>query len=441
MVKAAERRLAAFQGLTIALLFIGYTGFYLCRSNLSVAGKPIQGEMETWGMTAQEAKILFGDIVTAGTIGYAVGKFLGGTLCDFLGGRRTFLLGMLGAVLATVAFGLGRSVPILFAAWVGNRLVQSIGWPGIIKLVSRWFSFASYGTVMGFISLSYLFGDALARKFLGLLFWAGLSWRTIFLIAAGVLAAIWVLSLILLRESPISVGLKEPEANPASVFGAHAGDARPEDLRTLLGPLLRSPAFWLVCGLSMGMTLLRETFNNWTPTYFGDVLHMSTPEAADASALFSLCGGVSVLAVGFLSDRLGRGGRAAIMLGGLFLTGIALSLLGTGTAAANRTWAVGLVATVGFLLIGPYSFLAGAISLDFGGKQGSASASGLVDGFGYVGGALAGSGVARLSASLGWKGAFLALSGVAWFSALVALAFLIQQIRKPRQIPKSTGQQ
>ncbi|HEU5115704.1 MAG TPA: hypothetical protein VFT74_03430, partial [Isosphaeraceae bacterium] len=87
--------------------------------------------------------------------------------------------------------------------------------------------------------------------------------------------------------------------------------------------------------------------------------------------------------------------------------------------------------------IGPYSFLAGAISLDFGGKQGSASASGLVDGFGYIGGALAGSGVARLSSGLGWKGAFLALCGVAWVSALVALAFLIQQVRKPRPRPES----
>ncbi|HEU5118842.1 MAG TPA: MFS transporter, partial [Isosphaeraceae bacterium] len=309
MVESDSRRLAIHQGLTIGLLFVGYTGFYLCRSNLSVAGKPIQEEMQTWGLSAVDARNLFGDVVTAGTIGYAVGKFLGGTLCDFLGGKRTFLLGMLGAVLATVAFGLGRAVPLLFAAWVGNRLVQAIGWPGIIKVVSRWFSFASYGSVMGLISLSYLFGDALARRFLGWLFSEGLGWRTTFFIAAGVLSALWLLSLALLRDSPTALGLEEPEANPASVFGSHADEARPESLRALLGPLLKSPAFWLVCGLSMGMTLLRETFNTWTPTYFSEVLRVSTQEAADASAWFSFCGGVSVLVVGFLSDRIGRGGR------------------------------------------------------------------------------------------------------------------------------------
>ena len=34
-----------------------------------------------------------------------------------------------------------------------------------------------------------------------------------------------------------------------------------------MATLARSPAFWIVCLMSLGVTLLRETFNNWTPTY------------------------------------------------------------------------------------------------------------------------------------------------------------------------------
>jgi hypothetical protein len=41
---------------------------------------------------------------------------------------------------------------------------------------------------------------------------------------------------------------------------------------------------------------------------------------------------------------------------------------------------VALVALVAFMLSEPYSHLAGAISLDFGGKQGNAAASGITDG-------------------------------------------------------------
>jgi OPA family glycerol-3-phosphate transporter-like MFS transporter len=65
---------------------------------------------------------------------------------------------------------------------------------------------------------------------------------------------------------------------------------------------------------------------------------------------------------------------------------------------------VWLIALIGFLMIGPYSYLAGAISLDFGARQGSATASGFIDRIGYRGGVLAGGSGAILSVRWGWKG-------------------------------------
>jgi sugar phosphate permease len=81
------------------------------------------------------------------------------------------------------------------------------------------------------------------------------------------------------------------------------------------------------------------------------------------------------------------------------------------------------------LLIGPYSYLAGAISLDFGGKQGSSTASGFIDGIGYLGGMLAGDGMARISVTYGWSGAFLTLCAVALGSSAIALVFSLEQRR------------
>ena len=66
-------------------------------------------------------------------------------------------------------------------------------------------------------------------------------------------------------------------------------------LGAILGPLLGSFPFWLVCLLSLGTTLLRETFNFWTPTYFVQFVGLSNSEAAGRSALFPLLGGVSVV--------------------------------------------------------------------------------------------------------------------------------------------------
>jgi OPA family glycerol-3-phosphate transporter-like MFS transporter len=91
-----------------------------------------------------------------------------------------------------------------------------------------------------------------------------------------------------------------------------------------------------------------------------------------------------------------------------------------------------LVALVGFLIIGPYAYLAGAIALDFGGKQGSGTASGIIDGIGYLGGVLAGNSMASIAVTWGWKGAFAVLAGVTWLASIAAALYLIDQRRSAR---------
>src|SRR5262249_12375468 len=138
-----------------------------------------------------------------------------------------------------------------------------------------------------------------------------------------------------------------------------------------LAMFARSPTFVVACGLSFGVTLVRETFNLWTPTYFTEAVGLSAAAAAHRGALFPLFGGLSVLIAGFLSDRLGRSGRAAIILCGMVLTTcllLALAFGGFGPSAVVPTILVSLTA---FTLIGPYSYMAGAVALDFGGRHSS----------------------------------------------------------------------
>jgi sugar phosphate permease len=175
------------------------------------------------------------------------------------------------------------------------------------------------------------------------------------------------------------------------------------------------------------VTLMRETFNFWTPAYFTQALGLTNADAAQKSALFPLFGGLSVVLAGFLSDKLGPKGRALIILVGLLLTSgvlLALALLSTGGYTALHVW---LVALVAFLMLGPYSYFAGAISLDFGGKQGSATASGWIDGLSYLGGVMAGSSMANVTVSWGWKGTFAVLAAVSLLSSGAAGIYLRSQ--------------
>ncbi|WP_422932013.1 MFS transporter [Singulisphaera sp. PoT] len=426
----AAARLRRGQSLTMILLIVGYGGYYLCRSNLSVATPLMMDDIAEMGGDGEASRDRLGKIASLGTLAYAIGKFFSGVLGDIQGGRRNFLTGMGGTVVFTALLAVGPGSPLFALSWLGNRLVQSMGWVGIVKIASRWFDFRTSGGAMAVISLSYLFGDAASRAFMGVLIHFGMGWRGLFLTCAGVLAVIFVACSRYLKESPREIGADEGMANPLNIFGPEGQDAEPTRYTALIASLLSNRAFLYVCLLSLTTTLMRETFNTWSPTYFKEVVHLSVWEAAITSALFPLVGGVSVLLAGFASDRLGPYGRAGLLVLGLATTGVALWFLGCLPARVGSAWPIFLVTMVGFLLIGPYSYLGGAIALDFGGKRGSSTACGIIDGTGYLAAVLAGDGIARAVKGMGWGMTFSWLAITSWASSLVACLLLWELYRK-----------
>ena len=414
--RAALRRA---QVRTIALLFGGYAACYYCRADLSVATPLLADELGRHGLSHGEALIRIGTLTSLGVAAYALGKLFLTGLGDYWGGRRNFLVGVGGAAVFTLLFALAGAVPVFTFAWLGNRLTQSLGWAGLIKVSSKWFNYSSYGSIIGILSISYLVGDALARQQMGMLIARGYGWRAVFLFAAIVAAAMLLANLLWLRESRVEGGHAEATPNPLNLFAAR--ESPPASIAALLLPLFRSRAFLLVCLLSFACTIIRETFNTWTPVYLRDHLGYSTSQAASLSALFPGVGVVSVLLAGWLSDRLGLNGRSLLLFVGLTATAAALLLLMSLhpglTSPLLPLAAIGLVA---FCLLGPYSYLGGAFALDFGGKQASAASSGIIDGIGYLGGVLAGDGVARLAVAFGWDGVFVTLAIVSGAAALCA---------------------
>jgi sugar phosphate permease len=429
--RPSSTSLQHWQFRTAVGLFVGYSAYYLCRSNLAVAAPLLIREFGSRGLN----KEVLGQLASVGVLFYALGKVFNGVLGDFLGGKRIFLLGMVGAVLATVAFGLGQGVAVFFAAWAANRLVQSMGWAGLVKLTANWFSYRTYGRIMGLLSLSYLVGDIAAKLLLGQLLDLGLGWRGLFMAAAGVLALVALVNWLGLAATPASVGLEAPPASPISLFNSPDPSVdQPTSLGALLKPYFRSPSFLLMLGLSFGLTALREAFSFWVPTYLVEAAHLSDGAASQYSALYSGFGMVSILGAGYISDAWLRGQRGPLILAAS--AGLVPVLLLMSQPSGGSLWPLVFISLAGLLLLGPYSFLAGAMSLDAGGRQGAATASGLVDAVGYAGatGALWLTGA--LAEHRGWSAAFLALALLAVTTAVVALVFYRTQEQQPDPDPE-----
>ncbi|MBW3623517.1 MAG: MFS transporter [Armatimonadetes bacterium] len=408
---------------TLLSLLVGYAGYYFCRSNLSVATPLLLESFVSRGLTKES----LGLIATSGALFYAVGKMASGVLVDYTGGRRMFLFGMAASVLCTILFGLGTGFGALLVVWSLNLLVQSPGWNALVRITAHAFPAGQYGRVMGVLCLSFLLGDLVTRLFLSQLLQAGWGWRGLFFASAGALAAIFLILTFTLKERPGEAGEDVGEAG--TVFRDRASPPRDRRLRNHLAPFVKSPSFWVIAFMSMGLTFIRESFHLWTPTYLTEAAGLPAGQAAQWSMLYPLFGCVSMVVSGYASDRYAHGQRGPLLVGSLALLALILLAMGVLPRTGSAALPVVAISAVAFFLFGPYSFLEGAISLDLGGRRGGATAAGFIGGAGYFGALLSGYAVGALAERSGWNAVFLALSGVAGITLITAVYYWLQHER------------
>jgi OPA family glycerol-3-phosphate transporter-like MFS transporter len=438
----SDSRLRRWQKITAGSLFVGYAGYYLGRTCLSIATPLMVDASPDHSLGLEQ----IGIISSVGVAAYALGKVINGVVVDKLGGRRMFLFGMVATIACTVGFPFGAALPVFVAVWGASRFFQSMGWPALVKTASRWYPLGGQATVMGILSLSFLFGDALIRLYLGGIVAIGqrsggtplerlADWRAVFLIAAATLGVIALITAAVLRGSPRDLGLEEPSANPNNVFGEAGQSAAPVPIAALILPLLESPVFWSICGINFGLTLIREAFLTWSPKYLKDVADLSAGMAGIASLVFPLAGGISAIVAGLLSDRL-QGRHGLVVVPSLVLATGSLYAMGVIDVNGKPWAAMTLIAVNGFFLIGPYSYLTGVMALDLGGKRGSSTAAGLLDGAGYLGGIASGYGVARIVERFQWYGVFTTLAVACGLTLIFALTYLILSERHRQLRPR-----
>jgi MFS transporter, OPA family, glycerol-3-phosphate transporter len=392
----------------LVLLFFAYGSFYLCRANVDAANPLL---IRDGGFTKAD----LGQLSTIAMYAYAVGKFLMGGLGDALGGRRILAVAVCGSVVFSLGFGMSHTFLAMIVFAAANRFFQSGGWSGVVHVVSRWFEPRVHGRVMGLLSTSYELGNAAALLLSGVVVRWG--WRALFVVNPLLLALIGGTMVALLPAAPPGEAAKE-ESIP---------------LGTLLRSLLVSGAMWTALALSALLTFIRIGFLTWTPTYLYELSralgHEEVSGAIFKSAVFPLAGVVAALVVGRLSDRLGPGRRAPIMAASLAVVVVLVLVLGH-SKIREPLAAAAVIAGVGLFVLGPYSLMAGAIALDVAGKRGTATATGMIDGAGYLVGSAAPLVLGKIADKAGWPAVFDILAVVALLAAAISGAWSLVVFRR-----------
>lgn len=190
--------------------------------------------------------------------------------------------------------------------------------------------------------------------------------------------------------------------------------------------LIRNKGIWLASFALFGLNIVRYGFLDWAPTYFFEVQKANISLAAYKALIFPLAGIIGALFAGWASDKIYKSQRAPMAI--IMLIGLAIfSFLFP--SLPEEAWVLSLIvlAIIGFLTFGPHMLIVTAIPMDLGTKERAASATGFIDGWGYIGAALTGVGTGFLIDNFSWDSALYFWISGALIAAIMMICLLVFQ--------------
>ncbi len=262
-----------------------------------------------------------------------------GILVDTLGPRRILVLGSLVAAGGSALFGLAPDLEVALAGRTLVGLGVSVVFIAMLKLIALWFDERRFATLVGLCMLLGNLGSVLAGTPLAAVAEVA-SWRGVFIAAAVLSALIGAACWLFIKEAPAAA---RPRFDRTVVIGGLVG-------------VLRNRATWPAVCVNFGLAGSFFAFGGlWATPYLAQVHGMTRVTAASHLSLYFAGFALGCLAIGTLSDRLGR--RKPVLIGAalaccaLWLVWLAavrmplpvsyalFGLMGLATAGFSLTWA------------------------------------------------------------------------------------------------------
>jgi len=407
----------AWQRKIFLILWITYASFYIGRVNISVA---LPGMMAEFGWTKADV----GAIGTALFWAYAIGQFINGQLGDKFGSRVIITVGLTVSALMNLLFGFSQAIGVMIIIWAVNGYFQSMGWAPTVKTLANWFPPRMRGKLSGRLGTSYILGGAISVALAGFIA-ARFGWRATFYIPVVILLVSAVHWYLRSRNSPESAGLPTLEESEGVATSTEVKEVSSEDeylgLRYTLKQSLGNRVVWIMGFGLFFVNIVRYGFLTWAPTYLFETQKAGIDKAAYSSLIFPIAGAVGAIFAGWATDRWFQSRRAPVAGIFLFMTGIAA--WGYRAIDLENQWFLGLItlAAIGFFVFGAHVLIVAAAPMDFGTRKAAASATGFIDGLGYLGAGLQGIVTGLLVDRWGWSAGFTFWIACAFLAAGVMI--------------------
>ncbi len=389
-------------GMTYAFLYMG-------RYNLNVS-KNALGSL----MTKEE----FGIIFAAGTVTYALSFLLNGPLVDKIGGKKGIIIAAVGSSVANILLGvltylvvtgqLHMKMVVAFSILYSlNMYFQSYGAVSIIKVKAYWFHVrergvfgAIFGTLISFgVYFAFDWGQAIVdmvqSKANGTQTWLSSFLRSTFALESGSSDAIWavffipavilifwaIMDFFMIKDSPEEANFPHFDTHDASSGKMHEEYTAME----LLKRVFSSPIMLTIAFIELTSGVLRNGIMQW---YFIFAKEVKQPGAEffleNWGLLLCIFGIIGGFMGGMISDKYFHSRRSppvVFLSAFMFIMALLMAIFLTSSPIIVGSAAV----LISMAVIGVHSLMSGTAAADFGGRKATATSSGIVDGFVYLG--------------------------------------------------------
>ncbi|MBU1241088.1 MFS transporter [Myxococcota bacterium] len=397
-------------------LGIAYAALYMGRYSYI----PAQAELGELGLLTKAG---LGFVTMVGAITYGVSFLFNGPLTDKIGGRKAMLIATMGSGLVNLLIGfmiatgkVGNFTTMLAVLYGVNMYFQSFASVAIVKVNSNWFHISErgvFGGIFGVLIASGLFLAYTVSPFLMKSFFVG-SPQFYFIIPGALLLVMFISTLVFIRDTPADAGFPEFSTGTDNEFD----QAEKIPVLQIVKRIITHPIVLTISFIELCTGVLRDGSIHWFGA-FAKESGAPNIRLALGIGLF-LSGALGSMSAGIISDKLFNSRRPpvaallyAMMIVVLILASIAMFAIPNDYVI--KAWIFfAVIIFMSFGVIGTHGMLSGAATADFGGKQATATATGIIDGFVYLGVAIQSISLGRIT-SISWN---------YWFPFLIPFAVI-----------------